>query len=82
MQKGWGGGGVNISTVIPPSTAGSLGISVMHLLLHSLSPSGPKASLKLVDHNVDLLLINKPPPFKGLKIRIPVIIPINGRGGH
>ena len=25
-------------------------------------------------------MINKPPPFKGLNIRIPIIIPIKGRG--
>ena len=25
-------------------------------------------------------MINKAPPFKGLNIRIPIIIPINGRG--
>ena len=25
-------------------------------------------------------MINKPPPFKGLKIRIPIIVPIRGRG--
>ena len=25
-------------------------------------------------------MINKPPPFTGLKIRIPIIIPIKGRG--
>ena len=25
-------------------------------------------------------MINKPPPFKGLHIRIPIIIPIKGRG--
>ena len=25
-------------------------------------------------------MINKPPPFKGLDIRIPIIIPIKGRG--
>ena len=25
-------------------------------------------------------MINKPPPFKGLPIRIPIIIPIKGRG--
>ena len=25
-------------------------------------------------------MINKPPPFKGLKVRIPVIIPIHGGG--
>ena len=25
-------------------------------------------------------MINKPPPFKGLNIRIPIIIPIGGRG--
>ena len=25
-------------------------------------------------------MINKPPPFKGLNIRIPIIIPIMGRG--
>ena len=25
-------------------------------------------------------MINKPPPFKGLHIRIPTIIPIKGRG--
>ena len=26
-------------------------------------------------------MINKPPPFKGLNIRIPIIIPIKGRRG-
>ena len=26
------------------------------------------------------IMINKPPPFKGLIIRIPIIIPIKGRG--
>ena len=25
-------------------------------------------------------MINKPPPFKGLNIRIPIIMPIKGRG--
>ena len=25
-------------------------------------------------------MINKPPPFKGLNTRIPIIIPIKGRG--
>ena len=25
-------------------------------------------------------MINKPPPFKGLNIRIPIIIPVRGRG--
>ena len=25
-------------------------------------------------------MINTPPPFKGLKSRIPIIIPIDGRG--
>ena len=25
-------------------------------------------------------MINEPPPFKGLTIRIPIIIPIQGRG--
>ena len=25
-------------------------------------------------------MINKPPPFKGLNIRIPIIIPIKGKG--
>ena len=25
-------------------------------------------------------MINKPPPFKGLNIRIPIITPIMGRG--
>ena len=25
-------------------------------------------------------MINKPPPFKGLNIRIPITIPIKGRG--
>ena len=25
-------------------------------------------------------MINKPPPFKGLNIRIPIIIPMKGRG--
>ena len=25
-------------------------------------------------------MINKPPPFKGLNIRIPIIIPIKGSG--
>ena len=25
-------------------------------------------------------MINKPPPFQGLDIRIPVLIPIKGRG--
>ena len=25
-------------------------------------------------------MINNPPPFKGLNIRIPIIIPIKGRG--
>ena len=25
-------------------------------------------------------MINQPPPFKGLNIRIPIIIPIKGRG--
>ena len=25
-------------------------------------------------------MINKPPPFKGLHIRVPIIIPIKGRG--
>ena len=25
-------------------------------------------------------MINKPPPFKGLNIRIPIVIPIKGRG--
>ena len=25
-------------------------------------------------------MINKPPPFKGLNIKIPIIIPIKGRG--
>ena len=25
-------------------------------------------------------MINKPPPFQGLSIRIPIIIPIKGRG--
>ena len=25
-------------------------------------------------------MINKPPPFKGLNIRIPILIPIKGRG--
>ena len=25
-------------------------------------------------------MINKPPPFKGLKKRVPIIIPIRGRG--
>ena len=25
-------------------------------------------------------MINKPPPFKGLNVRIPIIIPIKGRG--
>ena len=24
-------------------------------------------------------MINKPPPFKGLNIRVPIIIPIKGR---
>ena len=27
-------------------------------------------------------MINKPPPFKGLNVRIPTIIPIKGRGGY
>ena len=26
-----------------------------------------------------LMSINKPPPFKGLKIRIPIIVPMKGR---
>ena len=25
-------------------------------------------------------MINKPPPFKGLNIRIPIIVPVQGRG--
>ena len=25
-------------------------------------------------------MINKPPPFKGLNIRIPIIIPMKGKG--
>ena len=25
-------------------------------------------------------MINKPPPFKGLNIRIPIIVPIKGKG--
>ena len=27
-------------------------------------------------------VINKPPPFKAPKIRIPIIIPITGKGGY
>ena len=26
-------------------------------------------------------MINKPPPFKGLNVSIPVVIPVKGRGG-
>ena len=49
---------------------------LFHVIPHSYHPEPHISCLMLP--NLDPLVIN--PPFKGLKIRIPTILPTNGRG--
>ena len=37
-------------------------------------------SIGIMEYNVEITMINKPPPLKGLNIEIPIIITIEGGG--